>query len=86
MFFFVFFFVFFLFFFFVLFCFFLLLFFLLLLLLLFLIVIHRFIIGQVTLLNEVLNVLGQTGPSCSKLTTSLVNYSLKFTSSDSQIC
>ena len=28
----------------------------------------------------------QTGPSCSKLTTSLVNDSLKFTSSDTQIC
>ena len=27
-----------------------------------------------------------TGPSCSKLTTSLVNDSLKFTSSDTQIC
>ena len=27
-----------------------------------------------------------TGPSCSKLTTSLVNNSLKFTSSDTQIC
>ena len=27
-----------------------------------------------------------TGPSCSKLTTSLVNDSLKFTSSDKQIC
>ena len=27
----------------------------------------------------------QTGPSCSKLTTSLVNDSLKFTSSDTQI-
>ena len=26
------------------------------------------------------------GPSCSKLTTSLVNDSLKFTSSDTQIC
>ena len=26
------------------------------------------------------------GPSCSKLTTSLVNDSLKFTSSDMQIC
>ena len=26
------------------------------------------------------------GPSCSKLTTSLVNESLKFTSSDTQIC
>ena len=28
----------------------------------------------------------QAGPSCSKLTTSLVNDSLKFTSSDTQIC
>ena len=28
----------------------------------------------------------QHGPSCSKLTTSLVNDSLKFTSSDKQIC
>ena len=28
----------------------------------------------------------QTGPSCSKLTMSLVNESLKFTSSDTQIC
>ena len=28
----------------------------------------------------------QAGPSCSKLTTSLVNNSLKFTSSDTQIC
>ena len=28
----------------------------------------------------------QSGPSCSKLTTSLVNDSLKFTSSDTQIC
>ena len=28
----------------------------------------------------------QPGPSCSKLTTSLVNDSLKFTSSDTQIC
>ena len=28
----------------------------------------------------------QPGPSCSKLTTSLVNVSLKFTSSDTQIC
>ena len=28
----------------------------------------------------------KTGPSCSKLTTSLVNDSLKFTSSDTQIC
>ena len=27
-----------------------------------------------------------SGPSCSKLTTSLVNDSLKFTSSDTQIC
>ena len=27
-----------------------------------------------------------SGPSCSKLTTSLVNNSLKFTSSDTQIC
>ena len=27
----------------------------------------------------------QSGPSCSKLTTSLVNASLKFTSSDTQI-
>ena len=27
-----------------------------------------------------------TGPSCSKLTMSLVNDSLKFTSSDMQIC
>ena len=27
-----------------------------------------------------------SGPSCSKLTTSLVNDSLKFTSSDMQIC
>ena len=27
-----------------------------------------------------------SGPSCSKLTTSLVNYSLKFSSSDMQIC
>ena len=27
-----------------------------------------------------------TGPSCSKLTTSLVNDSLKFTLSDTQIC
>ena len=27
----------------------------------------------------------QSGPCCSKLTTSLVNYSLKFTSSDTQI-
>ena len=27
-----------------------------------------------------------TGPSCSKLTTSLVNDSLNFTSSDTQIC
>ena len=29
---------------------------------------------------------GQAGPSCSKLTMSLVNDSLKFTSSDMQIC
>ena len=28
----------------------------------------------------------QPGPSCSKLTTSLVNDSLEFTSSDTQIC
>ena len=28
----------------------------------------------------------KSGPSCSKLTTSLVNDSLKFTSSDTQIC
>ena len=28
----------------------------------------------------------QSGPSCSKLTMSLVNDSLKFTSSDTQIC
>ena len=28
----------------------------------------------------------RSGPSCSKLTTSLVNDSLKFTSSDTQIC
>ena len=28
----------------------------------------------------------QSGPSCSKLTMSLVNVSLKFTSSDMQIC
>ena len=28
----------------------------------------------------------ESGPSCSKLTTSLVNDSLKFTSSDTQIC
>ena len=28
----------------------------------------------------------QSGPSCSKLTTSLVNDSLKFTSSDTQVC
>ena len=27
-----------------------------------------------------------SGPSCSKLTVSLVNESLKFTSSDTQIC
>ena len=27
-----------------------------------------------------------SGPSCSKLTTSLVNDSLKFTSSDTRIC
>ena len=27
-----------------------------------------------------------TGPTCSKLTTSVVNGSLKFTSSDTQIC
>ena len=36
------------------------------------------------------NTIGSTkhtsGPSCSKLTTSLVNDSLKFTSSDTQIC
>ena len=30
--------------------------------------------------------LGTSGPSCSKLTTLLVNDSLKFTSSDTQIC
>ena len=30
--------------------------------------------------------LKSTGPSCSKLTTSLVNVSLKFTPSDTQIC
>ena len=29
---------------------------------------------------------GTSGPSCSKLMTSLVNDSLKFTSSDTQIC
>ena len=29
---------------------------------------------------------GKSGPSCSKLTMSLVNDSLKFTSSDTQIC
>ena len=28
----------------------------------------------------------KSGPSCSKLTTSLVNDSLKFTSSDTQMC
>ena len=28
----------------------------------------------------------KAGPSCSKLTTSLVNYSFKFTSNDTQIC
>ena len=28
----------------------------------------------------------KSGPGCSKLTTSLVNDSLKFTSSDTQIC
>ena len=32
------------------------------------------------------NVPGWSGPSCSKLTTSLVNDSLKFTLSDTQIC
>ena len=32
------------------------------------------------------DVLEHTGPGCSKLTTSLVNDSLKFTSSDTQIC
>ena len=30
--------------------------------------------------------MSKPGPSCSKLTTSLVNDSLKFTSSDTQIC
>ena len=35
--------------------------------------------------HENINTLG-TGPSCSKLTMSLVNDSLKFTSSDTQIC
>ena len=33
-----------------------------------------------------LAVLSKPGPSCSKLTMSLVNDSLKFTSSDMQIC
>ena len=33
-----------------------------------------------------LHVIKESGPSCSKLTTSLVNDSLKFTSSDMQIC
>ena len=32
------------------------------------------------------DVQGVPGPSCSKLTMSLVNDSLKFTSSDTQIC
>ena len=35
-------------------------------------------------MDEVVN--NPPGPCCSKLTTSLVNNSLKFTSSDTQIC
>ena len=36
--------------------------------------------------NKKNHVTYRAGPSCSKLTTSLVNDSLKFTSSDTQIC
>ena len=38
------------------------------------------------LIKYQLNLLQIAGPSCSKLTMSLVNNSLKFTSSDTQIC
>ena len=34
----------------------------------------------------VFDIKSQTGPTCSKITMSLVNDSLKFTSSDTQIC
>ena len=37
-------------------------------------------------LNESISCGYSSGPSCSKLTMSLVNDSLKFTSSDTQIC
>ena len=45
-------------------------------------------IPTVPALNVVVifDILKTSGPSCSKLTTSLVNDSLKFTSSDTQIC
>ena len=36
--------------------------------------------------KEMLSTTYNSGPSCSKLMTSLVNDSLKFTSSDTQIC
>ena len=36
--------------------------------------------------DVIIGVAKQPGPNCSKLTMSLVNDSLKFTSSDTQIC
>ena len=45
---------------------------------------HIFICGQAEAFEGL--ALQTSGPSCSKLTMSLVNESLKFTSSDTQIC
>ena len=43
-------------------------------------------IGEKTFCPRIKSRTSLSGPSCSKLTTSLVNDSLKFTSSDTQIC
>ena len=54
----------------------------------FLIMVHIWILKQKKWWANLglLIIINRTGPSCSKLTTSLVNDSLKFKSSDTQIC
>ena len=47
---------------------------------------HFLVVKFSIYLNRCVLVMKISGPSCSKLTTSLVNDSLKFTLSDTQIC
>ena len=47
---------------------------------------HRCLVWSTGMKRRLRDMENNSGPSCSKLTTSLVKDSLKFTSSDTQIC